>query len=113
MAFTTTKYEADNGDIHPIRIDSTRIAAAGTAPTEAQTSSVFAKISKTNREFGLRPRGLRLVRTVGTAPDTFKKYTFLPILTEAAFGGTGSSVGSEITIDTVVWTVAAKVPEDF
>lgn len=113
MAFTVTKYEADNEEIHPIRLNSARVAAAGTPPTGAQTSDAYVKISKSNRQFGIRPRGLRLTRTVGTAPDTFKKYTFLPILTQAAFAANTSSVGATVTIGTVSWTVAAKLGEDF
>lgn len=113
MAFTTTKYESDQGTIHPIRLDSERVAAAGAAPAAAQDSDIKVKISKGNREFGIRPRGVRLVRTVGTAPDTFKKYTFLPVLTPTAYDGAGFSVGTEITIDAVVWTVAARQVEDY
>ena len=113
MAFTNTRYEADNGDIHPIRIDSTRVAAAGAAPTGAITSSVKVKISKTGREYGIRPRGLRLTRTLGTAPDTFKRSTFLPILSEAVFNAQATGDDQTKEIGGVTWTVAGKVPEDF
>lgn len=113
MAFTNSKYESDDGVIHPIRMDSDRIAAAGTAPTGAITSNAYAKISKTNREFGIRPRGVRLVRTLGTAPLTFKRYTFLPVLTATAWDGDGFDPGATVTVDGVAWTVAGRVPEDF
>lgn len=113
MAFTNTRYEADSGDIHPIRLNSTRVTAAGTAPTGAITSSVKVKISKSSREYGIRPRGLRLTRTIGTAPNTFKRYTFLPILSEAVFDA--QAIGEDQTkeIDGVTWIVAGKIPEDF
>lgn len=113
MAFTTTKYESDDGVIHPIRLSSDRVASAGTAPTEPVSSNAYAKISKSNREFGIRPRGVRLVRTLGTAPNTFKKYSFLPVLTAETWDGAEFDPGATITINTVAWTVAARVPEDY
>lgn len=113
MAYTITRYLADSEDIHPIRLSDDKLAQAGTPPTGVAGSPIFVKISKTNREFGIRPRGVRLVRTVGTAPNTFKKYSFLPVLTPTAFAGTGFAPGSAITIGTVAWTVAARVPEDY
>lgn len=113
MAFTTTKYESDDGIIHPIRIDSERVAAAGTAPTGAISSNAYAKISKTNREFGIRPRGVRLVRTLGTAPLTFKRYSFIPVLTSTAFDTDAYDPGATLTVDGVQWTIAGRVQEDF
>jgi len=113
MPFTTTKYESDDGIIHPIRINSTRVAAAGTAPAGAVTSNAYAKISKSNREFGIRPRGVRLVRTLGTGDLAFKKYSFLPVLTSTAWDANTFDPGATVTIDETAWTVAARVPEDF
>lgn len=108
----TTKYEDEDGGIHPIRLASTHSSVAGTPPTGAVDSNISAKVSKSSRSYGLRPRGVRLSRIVGTAPDQFKRYTFLPVLTPTALAGSGFNVGSTITIDGVAWTVAKKVPED-
>jgi len=113
MAFLRTKYEADNGEIHPIRLNTLTAAVAGTAPEGATTSDIIAKVSKSNREFGIRPRGVILTRTVGTAPDTFTRRRFLPVLTEAAWGGSGFAPDATITINSIAWKVLRKVPEDF
>lgn len=107
------KYEADSGQIHLLLMDADRLAQAGAEPTAASNSSIRAKISKTNREYGIRPRGVRLGRTVGTAPDTFTKYSFLPVLTPAAFNGTGFTLGGTITIGTIEWEIIARVTEDY
>lgn len=112
-ALTLGKYEADSGDIHPIRMATERYNAAGTPPTGEINNDINVKVSKSDREFGIRPRGVRLVRTLGTAPDTFKRYSFLPVLTETAYSGAGFNKGAEVTVDGVAWTVAAKVAEDF
>jgi hypothetical protein len=113
MAFSTSKYESDEGNIHPIRIKTERLAAAGTAPTGAITSNAYAKISKTNREFGIRPRGVRLARTLGTAPLTFKRYAFVPVLTGEVWDGAAYDPGETLAVDGVDWQVVARVPEDF
>ena len=107
------KYEADNGQIHLLTLDADRLAEAGAPPTGTSNSSIRAKISKTNREYGIRPRGVRLARTVGTAPDTFTKYSFLPVLTPAAFNGTGFTLGGTVTIGGTAWEIIARVTEDY
>lgn len=113
VAKVTSKYEADGGAIHGIILEPDRLAAAGAPPTGGVTSNIKVKISKGNKEFGIRPRGVRLARLVGTAPDTFRKYSFLPVLTATAFNGTGFALGSTVTISTVDWEVVAKISEDY
>jgi hypothetical protein len=108
----TTKYEDEDGNIHPIRLNSTHSAVAGTPPSGAVDSDISAKVSKSSRAYGLRPRGVRLSRIVGTSPDQFKRYSFLPVLTPTALAGSGFNIGSTITIDSVAWTVAKRVAED-
>lgn len=110
MPFTRTKYEADSGEIHPIRLDDDRLSAAGTPPAGDITNDASVKISKSRREFGIRPRGVSLVRTRGSAPNQFKVYTFVPCLTETYYDGLAK--GDSITVDSVSWEVANKIPED-
>jgi len=112
MAFTTTKYESDNGLIYAIRLQDARASLAGTAPTGTVDANSTVKVSKSTREFGIRPRGVRLQRVLGTAPNTFKKTTFLPVLTPTAFAEATFDVGATITISTVAWTVLRKQEED-
>lgn len=111
-ARTRTKYESNGGDIHPISLTAAYAAAAGTAPAGAISNDIQVKVSKTNREFGLRPRGVRLYRTLGTAPNTFVRYAFLPVLTETAWDGNGFNPETEITINSISWKVLKRVPED-
>lgn len=113
MGFTNAKYELNSGDVAAIRLSDADLGSAGSAPTGSQNLPFFVKVSKTNREFGVRPRGVRLVRSVGTPPNDFKKTKFLPVLTASAWGGTGFDIGDTITISTVEWKVAAKIDEDY
>lgn len=111
--FTRTKYESNDGSIHAIRLSADKAAAAGAAPAGDVDSSIKVKVSKTNREFGIRPRGVLLARTVGAGDDAFTKYTFLPVLTQTAFNGTGFALNTEITVGGTQWTVATKQNEDY
>lgn len=110
---TNAKYEANDGDIHQLLMEPERFAAAGTPPTGEINNKIKAKTSKTNREHGLRPRGVTLARVVGTAPDTFRKYSFLPVLTLTAWGSAAFAVGATITIGSISWEVVGQVPEDY
>ena len=107
------KYEDDNGDIYLMRMSPDFAAEAGNEPAGGVTTDVKPKISKTNREHGIRPRGVRLARTLGTAPDTFTRYTFLPVLTQVQFLSPAYALGASITIGTTAWTVVSKQGEDF
>lgn len=110
---TKTKYESDRGVIHPITLDPATAAAAGTPPTAAISSDIKVKVSKTNRESGLRCRGVTLGRVIGTAPDTFIRYRFLPVLTATQWVGTTFAPGESVTVDSIVWTVVSRKPEDY
>lgn len=112
-ARTDTKYESDTGSIHRILLTPAYAASAGTPPAGAVDSDIRPKVSKTNGEFGLRPRGVNLSRTVGTAPDTFKKYAFLPVLSAVAFAGNTFAPGATVSIDGVDWKVVTREPEDY
>lgn len=112
-AYISTKYEANNGDIHFIRLSPDYAAQAGNPPAGGVNTNVKAKISKSNREFGIRPRRVILSRTVGTEPDTFKKYTSLPVLTQTAFNTATYALGETITIDQNTWIIVSKQDEDF
>jgi len=110
MGFVSTKYEADSGDIHPIRIGDENVAFAGAAPSGEIDNDIRVKVTKTNREFGLRPRYVVLARTVGTTPNDFKRYKRVPMLTQQAWED--AEVPIEIGGDN--WTeIVSKEPEDF
>lgn len=112
-ARTRTKYQSDDDEVYALSLTPDFAAKAGTAPTGAVTSPIKVKVSKGNREYGLRPRGVTLARTIGTAPDTFTKTTFLPVLTATAFASATFALDAEITIGTTVWKVVGKRGEDY
>lgn len=112
-ALVTVKYEGDDSQVYNLKLTTDYAAAAGTEPVGGVTSDIKPKISKTNREHGIRPRAVRLVRTVGTAPDTFKKYAFLPVLTSVEWNSGAFSPGAAINIGTTAYTVSSRIAEDY
>ena len=112
-AFVDTLYESDAGVKHPIRLTPAYAAVAGSPPALPATSDINAKVTKSNREFGIRPRRVRLARTVGTAPDTFRRYATLAVLTLTDFNSATFAKGATITIDGIDYEIVAKQGEDF
>lgn len=106
MAFDTYRYTSDDGDQKPIRLEA-ETADAGSFPAGTGLDDRdFVKVSKGNREFGMRPRGVRLRRR---ASDGIR-YKFLPIATTAAFDAILSA--GTVTIGGTAWNVTSPVPED-
>jgi hypothetical protein len=94
-------------------MDATRIAVAGAAPGGAVDSPIKVKISKSNREFGIRPRGVQLRRPVnpGATDKIFR--SFLPVLTETSFNSATFALDAQITISGTAWKIIGKVQEDY
>lgn len=114
--FSKTKYEADNDDIHPIRCqpETLELAKGGTtnsAPAGNITADALrAKVSRGNREYGLRPRYLNLV--FDSDPPTGYKtgsYMRVPILKKSTFDAIAQD--DTVTYLTKSARVAGKFPE--
>jgi len=109
-----TKYKADGGTIHPIRVRQATFAAIqGTEPTGDVSSNVRAKISKSKREFGLRPRMVLIARTRGAGDDTFTEYATLPVLDPDDFNSVngGWVQGSNLSYKGQTWEIVARYPQ--
>lgn len=113
MVMQNVQYQSDAGDVHILRMSSARAAVAGSTAATGDSSSIRAKISKSNTEYGIRPRGVKLSRVVGTGDDASRKSSFLPVLTPTDFASAAFSIGGSITIGTIEWEIIAKVGEDF
>lgn len=107
---TITKYEANGGSIHKIRLSSRTVPLAGSAPSGDVDSDIPAKVSKSNGEFGIRPRGIRITRVVGTGDTAYRQYAFVPILTASTWDE--FSAGETVSYNGASWVVATKVNED-
>lgn len=107
MAFQVYAYSRDDGEIQRIRLQPETAAAGDFTSAVGFTLGGFVKVSKTNREFGIRPRGVRLSRVDGNAT----RYRFLPVATASA--QTALLDAGTVTIGSTSWTVTSTVGEDF
>lgn len=111
--FSNKKYQTDAGTVVQIRISDASAAVAGnTEPAGAiDDEKIFAFASNpgSKRKKALNARGIVLGRSVGTAPDTFVRRTFVPILTKA--GLDGITIGTAVTLNGNAYTVRSKVDE--
>lgn len=114
-AFTRTRYRADSGDTHPIRVQPETLTAAfgataNGAPTDAIDNPISAKVSNGNRAFGLKPRSVTIVFETN-APTGYKvgSYIRLPILQPALY--TNIAAGDSVSYLGGTATVVGKNPE--
>lgn len=112
--FKRSKYKSDSGQIHPIRLrQATYSTVQGTEPTGDINNEIPAKISRSKRAFGLRPRGVVIARTRGAGDDTFTEYARLPVLDPEDFNSaTGGWVTeSNVSYKGVQWEIVARFSE--
>lgn len=110
-AMVHTRYLADSGAIHPIRLRYNTAAIVGAdAPGSSVTSSIQVKVSKSKRQFGLRPRGIQIGRSLVSGDITQIEYAFLPVLTPAALNGYKKE--DTISYNGATWRVVSIVPEN-
>ena len=107
--FVISRYEADNGDVFPIRVQPETLAltlggSANTAPTDPVDQSVFARAGGGKRKYGRQARAVRL-RFTGAVPDGYAPNSTItvPILTPELFGTltattTGSYLGTAVRV---------------
>lgn len=111
-ALIDTKYEGNDGTIYPMSITSKIEAVAGTEPTGATTSKIKVKVSKTKKEYGISPRGINCATTVGTAPNTFRKYVFVPLRSKDDEASATYATNATITIGGTAYTIVGSKAED-
>lgn len=114
----TKKYESDKGTIHSLRMSKSKADVANnTEPDGDVDSDILPKISKSNREYGLRPRGVRLYRdvTAGSGVNAVsRRFTaFLPILKKETLGDTNFSKEKDVTYKGNTWKVGGLIQEDY
>lgn len=108
-AFSRSKYEADDGEIHPIRVQPETIDASvggndNTAPAGAVTIGLSARVSQSARAFGLRPRLVSLAWFADPPADYDPLGIIrIPILRKAAYddivvGDSGSYLGGTVIV---------------
>lgn len=109
------RYQADNGDIHPIRLrPETNTVVSGTIPAGNVTNNLFAKVTKSKRQFGISPRQVVIARGIGTGADTATVYATLPICEPSDWDSdTGAwQVSSNVSYKGATWMIVSRIPEN-
>lgn len=114
--FVREIYESNSGSFHAIRVqpettlltDGTTVNDGGAGPID---SPLRAKVSRTSREYGLRPRNITFefddgeapvgyenraqIRLAVLTPAAYQAYTAAPNISLTYLGGTGIVVGQQ------------------
>jgi hypothetical protein len=110
--YLNTFYEADNGDVYPIRIKAETAAATIDQPPTAATRNENVSVSQSRKSFGIHARGWRCYRTIAAgANDNLIRYRFIPCLVANDWKDASRMEGDTITINGIVWTILTHVPE--
>lgn len=117
-AIQRLKYETNAGSIFNVLLDdSTGVdAVIGTAPTTEYTENMTIRVSKNNKEVGIRPRQVLMTRAIGTADTVTNclvqdgtRYKRLPIPTQSRWDQI--ELNAKFTIAGTEYTVAKKINE--
>lgn len=115
--YTRTFYELDNGDIVQIRVQPETIsfangATSNSAPAGPATLPLTAKVSRGDREVGIRPRRVSFAFDPGEAPAGYEEGNlyYIPILDKSQFDA--MTAGSAATYLTKSGRLLRKFNED-
>lgn len=108
-AFARSKYEADNGDIHPIRVQeetlTLNLGGANAAPTGAVDNQQRVRVSGGKRAYGIKARTVS-IKFTASPPAGYKadQVLRLPILTKDIYDDIVPDVttGTYLTVACVV-----------
>lgn len=112
------KYETDAGSIFNVILDDNTGVDTfiGTIPTGSYTENMTIRVTKNNKEVGIRPRMVLLTRTIASGePDanclvqTGERYKRIPIPTKTRWDAIADK--STHTIGGTVYTVKKKINE--
>lgn len=115
-AFERSRYEADNGDIHAIRVQPETLAAtfggtANAAPADPVDQQTSARVGGGNRKYGVKARAVSVTWT-GAPPSGYEPDELLriPILTPDLYDSItpNSTVGTYLGANIIV---VGKLPE--
>jgi len=112
--FRRVSYTTDAGTVGRIRLsqDAQTFTGQGSISAAITDSNLFAFASNpgSRRKTQLNARGVRLIRSVGVAPNVFNRSTFVPILTKAALDAL--VVGTAVpAYGGQAWTISSKIQE--
>lgn len=117
MANLNVVYFSDSNSKYLIRLSQDKLNLFGNNAGVGQTATIplRAKVSRSAREYGIRPREITLNKvtlvTIGGSQVTATRYAVIPVVRRQDFDGV--ALGSQVTYKGQQWTVINKRGEDF
>lgn len=114
-AFTLSKYETDNDDIVPIKLQPETLTAtfdstANAAPSGSVSAGFpSADVSRSKRAIGIHARQISVKITTPNSGYLDNSLVRIPVLTKSVYNAT--SKGDTVTCAAGTGTVAGKTPE--
>lgn len=107
------KYASNDGTrIYAMKLSSAKAEIAGTAPTGAVTEPIRAKVTRSKRENGFKPRYVTATTPNGATVGSTVAFETFPVLTKSAFDGSTFALGATLTYKTLTYTIVSKQDED-
>lgn len=109
--FRIGKYETNDGEIHPIRVQPETIDGDNPLPGAGITKSTYARVTGSKRAYGLKARYATYSLEIGTDADYSgaKVYAKVPYFLASAW--IALNVGSTVTYQGKAWEVVSKTDE--
>lgn len=105
-------YEADNGEIHPVKIHPDVLAAQIDAQPNAATRPEYAQVSGSRKSYGLHVRGWNCYRQIQAgANDILIRRRFIPCLIQNDWKDPSRQPGAQLNLGTNTWTIGTYEPE--
>lgn len=101
------KYEADSGEIHPIRVQPETVFEENPQPTGGVTEDQFVRARGSARKYGILARSVTLSRVIGSGDyGQARVYSRVPIFTATALDSLVT--GSTVVYQGLDWVVGEK-----
>ncbi len=109
--YKKAKYETDDGNIHPIRVQPETVTTENPEPTGGITNDPYVRVSGSKRAYGIKARHATYALQIGDdAPyNGGSVYARVPYLLASAL--IALNIGSTITYQGKAWTVISKTNE--
>lgn len=114
--FEITKYQRNNGDVHPVQVQPETLAAtiggtANAAPAGDLDNDISAKVGKGKREIGLGTRTVSFVWNQGAEPNGYAERGDLtiPVLQQSVWAAVNR--GDAVSYNGGTGTVTGKTEE--
>jgi hypothetical protein len=110
-SFVIAKYETDQGDTRPVRVQPETIIASTNPEGTGTLAGGLIRVSGGKRKIGKKARSMTLKQNIGAPVNGYQatRTITLPVFTKAAFDAL--AIGQAVTYNAGTWVVTGASPE--